>query len=93
MNAREAVKPFKHIPYVGLFQYLSPSVLRQNGDSTFYLLPGHNPYVGYYNHSHKQVYIPPKKQDASTQTEPDAVQLIGQKVMDAYGDNYKVLLN
>ena len=93
MNSREVVHPFKHIPYVGLFQYLSPSVLRQNRDSDFHLLPGHNPYVGYYNHSQKEIYIPPSKQDASTQTEPDAVQLIGQKVIDAYGDNYELLLN
>ena len=93
MTSREPVEPFKNTPYVGLFQYaLLPSVIRQNRNIGSILLPGHNPYVGYYNHSQKPMYIEGQTKDASTQTDPDAAMVIGEKVMKAYGDDYVILM-
>tara|TARA_B100000902_G_C27034295_1_gene776084 strand:- start:75 stop:350 length:276 start_codon:yes stop_codon:yes gene_type:complete len=90
MTSRKPIADFKNTPHIGIFQYM-PSVLRHH-TNLFHLLPGNNPYVGYYNHSHKPMYIEIKTRDASTQTDPDPTMMIGKKVIEAYGEDYEILL-
>ena len=90
MTSRKPIPDFKNTPHIGIFQYM-PSVLRHH-TNLFHLLPGNNPYVGYYNHSHKPMYIEIKTRDATTQTDPDPTMMIGKKVIEAYGEDYEILL-
>tara|TARA_E500000178_G_C16322963_1_gene445557 strand:+ start:201 stop:392 length:192 start_codon:yes stop_codon:yes gene_type:complete len=58
-----------------------------------HLLPVHNPYIGYYNHAFQTPTIIPKnKMDVGTQTDPVHSMLIGEKIIKAYGENYKILI-
>ena len=90
---RRPITSFKRFPHIGLFHYpLLPICIRHSSPST-YKLPHKNPYVGYYRHS---VLMPPYKSTlvhVSTQTDTVDSMVIGDKVIAAYGKNYKILLD
>lgn len=91
MSSRRTIDKLKNNPWVGNLQYpLLPSVLRLN-TQMYHLLPAHNGYVGYYNHSYNHASTKATTtRDASTQTDPDPTMEIGKKVIEAYGSDYKI---
>lgn len=92
---RERIPFFKNYPYLGLFQYpLLATVLRESRSNLNYSnLPVNNPYVGSFNHS-----VVPKieislKRTIGTQTETVHSMVIGEKIIKAYGNDYKILFD
>ena len=96
MAERKPIPHLKNTPYVGLFQYPFLSCMLRTNHPVHYLLPVTNPYIGTFAHSRPKpiinVVFHPKK-DASTQTDPVHSMIIGEKIIEAYGENYKILIN
>ena len=93
MTDRRIFTPFKNSPYVGLFQYpLLPSCARRTVKSSGYILPLHNPYIGYFNNTFKPgMFVVEAKHHKHTQTDPDPAMVIGQKIIESYGEDYVVV--
>ena len=97
MSDRQRIPLFRNYPYLGLFHNpLLATILRETRSNfNFTELPVNNPYVGSFNHSFKT--IPniqlSNKRTIGTQTEPVHSMLIGEKIIKAYGKDYKILFD
>lgn len=96
MSNRKPITEFKHKPYVGLFQYpWLPLSARIAMKTPGYLLPPNNPYVGFFDNSKKReesMSTGRCTRDACTQTEVCHAIEIGEKIIEAYGEEYTLLL-
>ena len=55
MSDRKLIVPFKRHPYIGLFQYpWLPACARQAVRPSGYILPSNNPYIGFFNNTHRE---------------------------------------
>ena len=92
MTERKIFLSFKNHPHIGLFHHpLLPACARHAIQPNEYILPPHNPYVGYFHGPYKRV--PNKTKHTHTQTEEDPALTIGDEVIKAYGKDYVILLN
>lgn len=97
MTFRKKFNVFKNYPYVGLFHHPCLHTILRESKTTLLTnnLPTDNPYIGFFNHS---VLLPPviditTTRTVSTQTDPVESMVIGEKVIQAYGNGYRVLLD
>lgn len=96
MSDRKLIVPFKRHPYIGLFQYpWLPACARQAVRPSGYILPSNNPYIGFFNNTRRDVSQSTDvgKRDVRTQTDLDPAIEIGDKIIEAYGEKYIVLLS
>lgn len=100
MSERKPIPNLKNAPYVGLFQYPLLSTLLRRNHPIRHLLPPHNPHIGTFNHAINHStkrsginVIFKQKKDATTQTDPVHSMIIGDKIIEAYGEDYKILIN
>lgn len=92
-SERKSIFSLRKNGYIGLFQYPHIPCLLRKTHPIHRLLPHHNPYIGTFNHSIKDVKVVPIKTSVSTQTDPVQSMIIGEKIIKAYGKNFEVLFN